>query len=374
MANVTGKSSEDGTPGVLGESEKFNGVLGITTADGHAGVAGVCDQGKSNGVYGRSKSANGVIGFSSADGSSGVAGVNDEGNGVGVYGRSARAAGVHGESKGFNGVFGITTADGHAGVAGVCDQGKSNGLYGRSAHANGVWGESKEWIGVYGKSESTTAGAGVMGEAPGSGVIGKSQTWHGVYGETPSTTGGAGVWGEHKGGGSGVAGISASGAGVYGKGGRVAGFFEGDVEVTGDIRLTNADCAEDFDIAEAAIADPGTVMVLNESGALQPSQHAYDKRVAGVVSGAGEYKPGIVLDKKNSDRPRKPVALLGKVFCKVDASQSAIEVGDLLTTSTIPGHAMKVIDSTKALGTIIGKALRPFRDGQGMIPILIALQ
>jgi hypothetical protein len=28
----------------------------------------------------------------------------------------------------------------------------------------------------------------------------------------------------------------------------LAGYFEGDVEVTGDIRLTNADCAEDFDI------------------------------------------------------------------------------------------------------------------------------
>jgi hypothetical protein len=213
-----------------------------------------------------------------------------------------------------------------------------------------------------------------MGEAPGSGVIGKSQTWHGVYGETPSTTGGAGVCGEHKGGGNGIAGISASGAGVYGKGGRVAGFFEGDVEVTGDIRLTNADCAEDFDIAEAAVAEPGTVMVLNDSGALQPSQHAYDKRVAGVVSGAGDYKPGILLDKKNSDRPRKPVALLGKVYCKVDASESPIQVGDLLTTSRIPGHAMKVDDSSKALGTIIGKALRSLNAGQGLIPILIALQ
>lgn len=374
MPALAGKSSDESIPGVLGESDKFNGVLGVTTANGHSGVAGVADSGEGNGVYGRSKNANGVVGYSAAKGHAGVAGANDDGDGPGVYGRSAKGAGVHGESKGFNGVLGITTADGHAGVAGVCDQGKSNGVYGRSAHATGVWGESKEWIGVYGKSASTTAGAGVMGEAPGSGVIGKSQTWHGVYGETPSTTGGAGVCGEHKGGGNGIAGISASGAGVYGKGGRLAGFFEGDVEVTGDIRLTNADCAEDFDVAETAIAEPGTVMVLNESGALQPSQHPYDKRVAGVVSGAGEYKPGIVLDKKDSDRPRKPVALLGKVFCKVDATQGAIEVGDLLTTSTIPGHAMKVVDSSKALGTIIGKALRPFRDGQGMIPILIALQ
>lgn len=173
----------------------------------------------------------------------------------------------------------------------------------------------------------------------------------------------------------GVYGKSVTNVGVYGESEQdLAAKFVGNVEVTGDIRLVNTDCAEDFDIAESAIAEPGTVMVLNESGALQPSHHAYDKRVAGVVSGAGDYKPGIVLDKKDSDRPRKPVALLGKVFCKVDATQNSIEVGDLLTTSTIPGHAMKVIDSTKALGTIIGKALRPFREGQGMIPILIVLQ
>lgn len=173
----------------------------------------------------------------------------------------------------------------------------------------------------------------------------------------------------------GVYGKSVTNVGVYGESEQdLAAKFIGNVEVTGDIRLVNADCAEDFDIAECAIADPGTVMVLNERGALEPSQLAYDKRVAGVVSGAGEYKPGIVLDKKNDDRPRNPVALLGKVFCKVDASQGAIEVGDLLTTSTIPGHAMKVLNPAKALGTIIGKALQPLSTGRGLIPILIALQ
>lgn len=41
--------------------------------------------------------------------------------------------------------------------------------------------------------------------------------------------------------GDGVFGESNTGVGVHGKGGRLAGFFEGDVEVTGDIRLANAD-------------------------------------------------------------------------------------------------------------------------------------
>lgn len=93
--------------------------------------------------------------------------------------------------------------------------------------------------------------------------------------------------------------------------------FTGDIEVSGDIRLTSADCAEEFDICEMEQIKPGTVMVLGDDGKLQPSQKAYDKRVAGVISGAGDYKPGIVLDKQQSQGGRMPIALLGKVFCKV---------------------------------------------------------
>ena len=65
---------------------------------------------------------------------------------------------------------------------------------------------------------------------------------------------------------------------------------------------------------------------------------------------------------------------MGKVFCKVDAQYGAVEVGDLLTTSPTAGHAMKASNSAKAPGAVIGKALRPLIDGQGLIPILIALQ
>jgi hypothetical protein len=152
------------------------------------------------------------------------------------------------------------------------------------------------------------------------------------------------------------------------------GVISRDVEVTGDIRLINADCAEDFNIGTYLSVEPGTVMVLGEEGALFPSRYAYDRRVAGVVSGAGDYKPGIVLDKQHSQPNRKPIALLGKVYCKVDASRAPIEVGDLLTSSDTAGHAMKAADPLKAFGAVIGKALRPLKEGQGLIPILIALQ
>lgn len=148
----------------------------------------------------------------------------------------------------------------------------------------------------------------------------------------------------------------------------------GDIQVNGDIRLTNADCAEDFDISETERIEPGMVMILGEDGKLEQSHTAYDKRVAGVVSGAGDYKPGIVLDRQESGNTRQPIALLGKVFCRVDAEHGAIEIGDLLTTSPTPGHAMKADDPVKAFGAVIGKALRPLKAGHGLIPILIALQ
>jgi hypothetical protein len=147
-----------------------------------------------------------------------------------------------------------------------------------------------------------------------------------------------------------------------------------DINVAGDISLKGGDCAEEFDVVETEIVESGTVMVLGEDGELRPSYKAYDKRVAGVISGAGDYKPGIVLDKQPSQRKRQPIALLGKAYCKVDAEYAPIEIGDLLTTSPTQGHAMKATDPLKAFGTVIGKALRPVREAQNLIPILIALQ
>ena len=162
--------------------------------------------------------------------------------------------------------------------------------------------------------------------------------------------------------------------GVIGAGGRKALRCEWDLEVPGDIRLTGGDCAEDFEIAETDTAEPGTVMVLGEEGLLRPSSCAYDKRVAGVISGAGDYRPGIVLDKQNSRANRRPIALLGKVYCKVDASYAPIDSGDLLTTAPMLRHATKATESVKAFGAVLGKALRPMKEGQGLLPILIALQ
>jgi hypothetical protein len=115
-------------------------------------------------------------------------------------------------------------------------------------------------------------------------------------------------------------------------------------------------------------------MVIDNENALQTCQKAYDKRVAGIVSGAGDRKPGITLDKRSSQGNRIPIALVGKVYCKADAKYGSINIGDLLTTSPTPGYAMKVDDPFRAFGAVVGKALRSLPSGQDLIPVLVALQ
>ena len=143
---------------------------------------------------------------------------------------------------------------------------------------------------------------------------------------------------------------------------------------TGDIKLSGGDCAEEFDVADTENVDPGTVLVIDDESKLRPCREAYDKKVAGVVSGANGTNPGIILDRNSSPSKRLPIALSGKVYCKVDASHSPIEIGDLLTTSPNVGHAMKAVDPMQAFGAVIGKAMATLCEGTGLIPILVALQ
>ena len=73
-------------------------------------------------------------------------------------------------------------------------------------------------------------------------------------------------------------------------------------------------------------------------------------------------------------RDRLPLTLTGRAWCKVDATYGPIALGDLLTTSSTPGHAMTASDPSTAFGAVIGKALRPWNDGTGLVPVLVALQ
>jgi hypothetical protein len=314
---------------------------------------GIGLDGQAYGVDPYGDSGIGVYGAS--DVGVGVMGVATGANGIGVQAESYEGPAVFGHSSGHNAIVGQSKSLTDSGVWGIND----GGGYGVSGSAQGPSG-----IGVQGINDA------VGGVA----VLGRSGGGHGVHGVNDGGSGvrpdlGAGVWGE-----------SNHGYGVFGSSlNSDAGRFVGNVSVTGtltvhgDIMLPSADCAEEFDCA-AGVEEPGTVMAIDDEGALSASVKPYDRRVAGVVSGAGNYRPALILDRNASTNARVAIALVGKVYCKVDAQYGAVAIGDLLTTSPTRGHAMQVSDPASAFGAVIGKALQPLRDGRGLIPILVALQ
>lgn len=268
------------------------------------------------------------------DGESGYAISGSTDSGVGLFGTSQTGTGVQGQS-GDSGD--APNADLPAGVVGSSNA--NYGVYGSSANADGVKGAC---------SSPLHAGVSGINTAP----VG------------PNAPAAFGVW------------AWSNNTGVYGRG-TPAAYFEGDVQVTGDLVLVNSpahgDVAEDFDVEDdPSCQEPGTVLVIGACGKLRASTEAYDTRVAGVISGAGELRPAIVLQRVESGERRSPVALLGKTFCKVDATFGKVSAGDLLTTSPRPGHAMTVTDRVLAVGAILGKALSSLETGCGLIPILVS--
>jgi hypothetical protein len=149
--------------------------------------------------------------------------------------------------------------------------------------------------------------------------------------------------------------------------------INGQLFVVKDIILSGQDCAEEFVVCPDSDASAGTVMVVAPDGELRESSSAYDNGVAGVVSGAEPHRPGMIMGRTGDPGRHLPIALAGRVSCKVEATSGPIVPGDLLTTSDIPGHAMKASDRVRAAGAIVGKALRPLESGTGMVPILVAL-
>ncbi len=137
---------------------------------------------------------------------------------------------------------------------------------------------------------------------------------------------------------------------------------------------TGLDYAEGFNVSDNTNIEPGTVLCIDTDnhGQLKISENAYDKKVAGIVAGANGLGSGIRLGVDQFDYD---VALAGRVYCKVDATKEGIEPGDLLTTSSTPGYAMKVIHSGNAQGAILGKAMESLEKGEkGQILVLVTLQ
>jgi hypothetical protein len=122
-----------------------------------------------------------------------------------------------------------------------------------------------------------------------------------------------------------------------------------------------ADLAERY--AADAIYEPGTVLVIGGSKEVTTTTKYADTRVAGIVSKNPAY---MMNSGAGTDETHPYIALKGRVPCKVVGS---ILKGDLLVTSTRPGHAEK---SDGVLpGAIIGKALEDNLEGSAVIEVLV---
>jgi len=152
------------------------------------------------------------------------------------------------------------------------------------------------------------------------------------------------------------------------------------LEITG-----GADLSEQFEVKGTTDSSneksqieaiPGMVVCIDteKPGELIVSKKAYDRTVAGIISGAGGVKPGMLMSQTGTIADgNHPVALTGRVYCYADAENGAIKPGDLLTTSDTPGHAMKVTDYTRAHGAILGKAMSALGEGRGLVLVLVTL-
>ena len=150
--------------------------------------------------------------------------------------------------------------------------------------------------------------------------------------------------------------------------------------ITDELELNGSDLAEHFDVLgfdESVTPKPGMVVSIDvdRPGGLVVSREKYDRTVIGIISGAGDIRPGIYMGQEGTLADGEyPVAVAGRVYVLADASQGPIAPGDMLTTSDTPGHAMAVSDADRAQGAVIGKAMTPLDQGAGLVLVFVSLQ
>ena len=264
--------------------------------------------------------------------------------------------------------------------------GTSGYTYGTQSYAYGSTGSPTYGVYAYGSAPSGSTGSLYGGYNYGY-HYGTSGTTYGTasyaYGSDTGTA--YGVYGYANYGadnyGGYFRGYGTNGIGIYayGSSGYAADFY-GKVRIRTTTGTTvmelgdGLDYAEGFDVSNTEIVMAGAVLIIDPDnpGKLKLSDAAYDTKVAGIVAGANGLGTGVRL---GADRFDKDVALAGRVYCNVDATEMGIQTGDLLTTSSLPGYAMKAGDYSRSQGAILGKAMESIEKGQkGQILVLVTLQ
>ncbi len=358
---------------------------------------------------GAGAAAAGVYGWASgAAAVYGVQGYASDATAVTNYGGYFSGGGQTGR-----GVYGSATYTGattnYGGFFEAAGTSFATGVYGRATGAGTVYG-------VQGIASDTTAVTNYGGY-----FIGWGDTGYGVYGEAGDTGAGANYGGYFKGRGSGGAygvyaladaasgtnyavygnvtsstgygGYFTGGYGLYGSRGQIARAPSGNdtsyalvVEGAVCIDDSSANCPstptsgtlytegaalQTFDLAELyesteALAAGDVVSVDTGSARkIVKSTEAYQNTTMGVISTA----PGITLGGWSAGPNQYPVALAGRVPVKVSDENGPIAIGDILTSSSTTGVAMK---ATRP-GQKIGVALEAWSGtGVGVLEVFMA--
>lgn len=172
---------------------------------------------------------------------------------------------------------------------------------------------------------------------------------------------------------------------LYNSAGTATIYIDGDYNDDGRVTTMELEITGGSDITEnffvntedEILAEPGMLVSIDpdDPGKLVISDKAYDRSIAGIISGAKGIESGFIMSQKGSLADGDtPIAIAGRVYCLADASYGKIKPGDLLTSSPVAGHAMKVKNIKKAGGAIIGKAMTALDEGRGQVLVLVTLQ
>lgn len=357
-------ASATGT-GVRGRTSSVSsaGIIGDNTGGGEA-VVGLANTSLSGAVVGRNDGAgSGVRGFVAGDTS---------GNGIGVHGQigiggSTGRAGRFENLNASNTSNTLEVVSNGPGVIADHSQGNAGNFFmnNTSGVGAGVRGEVNSIFGNNGT-------AGVYGVASGTGGYG------GYFEHTSSTGFGLALYVGNNGQGTAFAVNHTGSAGdpaVFQKAGaNVAridrngkGFFNGGTQTGG------ADLAE-FVPTSGALPQAGDVVEIDpdQPDRFRLSSRARSPLVAGVIS----TDPGVTMNARHgADQPTDgpALALAGRVPVKVTGENGPIRIGDLLVSSSTPGHAMRAPEAP-ASGTVIGKALQAMDDASGTVLMLTMLR
>ncbi len=361
--------------GTRGKIAVWSGSTSIANSNITEVSGGIQVTGAATSISGVSTSATGIGIFGHATAtagntSAGVIGQADSSGGAsGVYGHAAATTGTG------NGVFGQTDAPNGAGVFGIATlaSGSAAGgvFYSSGPAAAAVYGDatSKTGVGgaVIGQNDSDDPGGG-------SGLTGVSTTTtgtaQGIYAETHSSLAVVALFRNYASGNIIIGQVSPT-TNVFRVDGTGKGFFDGGTQTGG------ADFAESVSVAGSkARYEPADLLAVNPASdrRLTLASHPYSTLVAGIYS----TKPGVLASTHKMDagafQEEVPLAVVGIVPCKISAENGPISPGDLLVASSTPGYAMKGTDRRKMLGAVVGKAMQPFRNGKGVIQVLVTLQ